>query len=176
MHRDDETLLGGDARDFAAFYRQREDAVLAFFLRRVGSADVALDLTAETFARVLEGRRRYYASLGDAGAWLFGIARNVLLTSLARGRVDDSMRRRLKMEPLVLTDAALARIDELDDEPALRALDALPLDQREAVVGRVLDGQDYAELAAELRCSESVVRQRVSRGLRSLRKRLEAGR
>src|ERR1700760_4426670 len=98
-HRDDEALLRGDARDFARFYRRREDAVLAFFLRRVGSADVALDLTAETFARALDGRRRFDASLGDAGGWLFGIARNVLASSVKRGRVDDSMRRRLKMEP-----------------------------------------------------------------------------
>jgi hypothetical protein len=31
---DDASLLAGDARDFAAFYRRHEDAVLAFFLYR----------------------------------------------------------------------------------------------------------------------------------------------
>jgi RNA polymerase sigma factor (sigma-70 family) len=172
----DALLLAGDGHDFAAFYRRHEDAVLAFFLRRTGGGDLAADLTAETFARALAGRRRFDPSIGDAGAWLFGIARNLMATSLKRGRVDDSMRRRLGIEPLTLDDEAIARINELDGSPAAAALDELPVDQRTAVVGRVLEEQSYPELAGRLRCSESVVRQRVSRGLRALRNRLEAER
>jgi RNA polymerase sigma-70 factor (ECF subfamily) len=174
--RDDGSLLTGDAHGFAAFYRRHEDAVLGFFVRRTGRGELAADLTAETFARALEGRQRFDASMGDAGAWLFGIARNVLSASLHRGRVDDSVRRRLGMEPIVLDDDALARIDALDGAPAVVALDDLPPQQRAAVVGRVVDGQSYAGLAIDLRCSESVVRQRVSRGLRALRDRLEVDR
>ena len=64
--RDDATLLTGDARAFAAFYRRFEDAVLGYFLRRVGRADLAADLTAETFARALEGRSRFDPASGDA--------------------------------------------------------------------------------------------------------------
>jgi RNA polymerase sigma factor (sigma-70 family) len=167
------SLLAGDAHDFAAFYRRHEDAVLAFFLRRIGGADLAADMTAETFARALAGRRRFDPTIGDAGAWLFGIARNVLATSLQRGRVDDSMRRRLAMEPLVLNDEAIARIDELAGYPAIAALDELTPELRAAVVGRVIDEQSYPDLASHLQCSESVVRQRVSRGLRTLRNRLD---
>src|SRR4051794_18242342 len=98
----DSELLLGDATRFAAFYRRHEDAVLGFFLRRVGAAELAADLTAETFARALEGRGRFDARRGAAAAWLFGIARNVLSRSLERGRVEDEVRRRLGMEPLVL--------------------------------------------------------------------------
>ena len=147
--------------------------MLAFFVRRTGSGDVAADLTAETFARALAGRERFDPSFGDAGAWLFGIARNLLATSLRRGRVDDSMRRRLGIERLVLDDEAVARIDALDGDPAVAALLELPADQRAAVAGRIVDEQSYPELASRLRCSESVARQRVSRGLRTLRTRLE---
>jgi len=171
--RDDASLLRGDAHDFAAFYRGHEDSVLAFFLRRTGSGDLAADLAAETFARALEGRARFDASLGDAGAWLFGIARNLLATSRQRGRVDDSVRRRLGIEPLSLDDDAIARINALAGNPAVAALDGLPADQRAAVVGRVVDEHSYPELASQLECSESVVRQRVSRGLRTLRNGLE---
>lgn len=174
--RSDAALLRGDARAFAAFYRRHEDAVLGFFLRRTGRADAAADLTAETFARALAGRARVDPALGDPSAWLFGIARNLLATSIRRGRVEDEARRRLGIEPLALDDAALARIDALDGDPAVNALAALPPEQRDAVLGRVIDEQDYAALAARLQCSESVVRQRVSRGLRTLRTRLEADR
>lgn len=55
-------------------------------------------------------------------------------------------------------------------------LKTLPLDQRNAIVEYVIDEQSYPELAAGLRCSEAVVRQRVSRGLRTLRKMLETPR
>jgi RNA polymerase sigma factor (sigma-70 family) len=174
--RDDASLLTGNAYDFAAFYRRHEDAVLAYFLRRTRRGELAADLTAETFTRALAGRHRFDGSLGDAGAWLFGIARNVLATSLERGRVDDSMRRRLGVEPFTLDDDAVARIDELDGDPAVTALEGLPDEQRAAVVGRVVEERSYVELARDLQCSESVVRQRVSRGLRTLRQLLETER
>ena len=73
----------------------------------------------------------------------------------------------------MLTDAALERIESLEGDQALQLLGELPTDQRRAIEGRVLEERDYRELAAELTCSESVMRQRVSRGLRSLRERLE---
>ena len=172
-HRTDAQLLAGDAEAFGVFYARHEDAILAFFVRRVRRPDVAADLTAETFAAALGSRATHDPERGDARGWLFGIARNVLGQSLRRGRVEDAARRRVGLERLVLDDAALARVEELIGAPALAALDELPGDQRAAVAGRVVAEQTYEELAAVLRCSESVVRQRVSRGLRTLRARLE---
>jgi RNA polymerase sigma factor (sigma-70 family) len=55
----------------------------------------------------------------------------------------------------------------------LALLEDLPPRQREAVRARVLFEREYADIAAELRCSEMVVRQQVSRGLTRLRVRLE---
>lgn len=59
--------------------------------------------------------------------------------------------------------AAAAAMDSLS------LLESLPAELRAAVRGRVIEGRDYAELARELECSELLVRQRVSRGLRTLR-------
>lgn len=171
--RDDSELLAGDAEAFGDFYARHEDAVLAFFLRRVRRADVAADLAAETFAAALRSRASHDPARGEARGWLFGIARNVLAGSLRRGRVEDDARRRLGMERLVLDDAALASVEALLGSPVVAALDDLPPDQRAAVTGRVVEERSYEELAAALRCSEMVVRQRVSRGLRTLRTRLE---
>lgn len=170
----DEKLLAGDADAFAAFYRRHEDDVLRYFLRRTARPDIAADLTAETFAAALAGRESFDPDRGDARGWLFGIARHLLARSLERGRVESGARRRLQMERVVVDDQTIDRINDLTDgQPALDALDGLPDDQRVAVHGRVLNGHDYAELARRLQCSESVVRQRVSRGLRTLRTRLE---
>ena len=52
-------------------------------------------------------------------------------------------------------------------------LDELPAAQREALTARVVDERDYRDIAAELECSEAVVRQRVARGLKTLRTQME---
>lgn len=170
---DGELLASDDPPAFAAFYRRHEDAVLGFFRRRTGSAELAADLAAETFARALAGKGRFDPARGEAGAWLFGIAQHLMASSVQRGRVEDEVRRRLGMEPLVLDDTDLERVDELAGHPAEEALARLPVEQRAAIKGRVVDDASYRDLAAQMRCSESVVRQRVSRGLRSLRAVLE---
>ena len=59
------------------------------------------------------------------------------------------------------------------DPELLALLEALPADQRDALVHHVVQERSYADIAAQLRCSESVVRQRVSRGLKTLKSRLE---
>jgi RNA polymerase sigma-70 factor (ECF subfamily) len=169
----DVELLSGDAEAFGRFYERHEDFVLSVFLRRCGSAEVAADLTAETFARALAGRKGFDPTRGEPRAWLYGIARNVLADSLSRGRVEDRARRELGLQRLSLDDEAIVRIEELTGDAALAALEELPDDQRIAVSGRVLEEVEYEELATALRCSASVVRKRVSRGLRALRERLQ---
>jgi RNA polymerase sigma-70 factor (ECF subfamily) len=82
------------------------------------------------------------------------------------------------MEPLQLNDRDLDVIDRAADEADVRRLvrDALPADQASAFIARVLDDREYAEIARDLKTSESVVRQRVSRARRQLRaRRMEGG-
>jgi RNA polymerase sigma-70 factor (ECF subfamily) len=175
----DAELLGRTASDpesFGVFYERFEREVLGFFYRAVRRADIAADLTAEVFAAALESVDRFNPQLGSARGWLFGIARHELADVWQRGKVEDRARKRLGLEPLVVTDEMLERIEQLGSESpvaAVELLDELSDDHRRAVTGRVLEERDYAELAAAMSCSESVVRQRVSRGLRVLRKRLE---
>jgi RNA polymerase sigma-70 factor (ECF subfamily) len=76
---------------------------------------------------------------------------------------------------LVLTDEIIELIERLDAQGSdvLGLLEELPEEQRLAVKGRVVDECDYVELSRRLSVSESVVRQRVSRGLRALRRRFD---
>jgi RNA polymerase sigma factor (sigma-70 family) len=163
-----------DGEAFAAFYRLFERQVLGFFMRATASPELSADLTAETFARALESLEAYDPARGRPDQWLFGIARNVLGSSYRRSRVEADARERLGMPRLVLDDHAAATIAALSEahEHATLALATLPEEQRRAIDARVVQERDYAEIAGELRCSEAVVRQRVSRGLRLLRSRL----
>lgn len=162
-----------DAEAFGGFYRCCERRVLGFFMRATGRPELAADLTAETFARALEDIESYDPARGLAEQWLFGIARNVLHSSYRKGQVESAARSRLGIPNLVLGDDAAEEIARLvEDDRATLALAALPDEQQQAVRARVIEGYEYAEIAGELRCSEALVRQRVSRGLRTLRTRL----
>ncbi len=169
---------GSDAESFAAFYRLFERPVLGFFMKATGTPELAADLTAETFARALESVDGYDTAKGRADQWLFGIARNVLGSSRRAGRVEARARERLGMGRLVVDDHAactIARLSE-DGRTAGQELAGLPDEQRRAIEARVVEGLDYGEIAGRLGCSQAVVRQRVSRGLGTLRARLAGGR
>jgi RNA polymerase sigma factor (sigma-70 family) len=172
----DEELLAAARRApaaFGVFYERYEERMLRYFLARVGDAEVAADLTAETFAAALAGAHRFRARKGPPAGWLFGIARNTLAMSRRRGRVEARARRSIGAPVLVLTDEVVERIEALDRGPALELVEALPPDEQEAVRARVVDEREYAEIAKDLRCSEAVVRKRVSRGLARMRDRME---
>jgi RNA polymerase sigma-70 factor (ECF subfamily) len=110
-------------------------------------------------------------------AWLFGIANHKLIDGLRRERVDDRARRALEMRAIDLTRGQISHIEQLCGEAEASALLCdLSADQREALLAYIVDEREYREIAAELRCSESVVRKRVSRGLAALRVRLEEAR
>lgn len=165
----------GDADAFAALYRRHLPRVLAFALRATGDRELAADLAGEVFAAALAASRRYRPEHESAAPWLLGIAHNKLRESRRRGRIENAARRRLGFATLELDDGDLERVDELaalEDGPALAAVESLPGAERDAIRARIVDERGYAEIAAELRCSESVVRQRVSRGLARARARL----
>ena len=172
-------VADGDGRAFSTFYRRHLPIVVAFLLRETGDREATADLTAEVFAAIFLVAGRFRArGAGSARPWVLGIARNKLLESLRRGRVEDRARRRLGFEPEALDDADVARVDELAaaaDQPVLRLVEQLPERQREAVRSRVLEEREYGEIAVQMHCSELVARQRVSRGLARLRDQLTEG-
>jgi RNA polymerase sigma-70 factor (ECF subfamily) len=138
---------------------------------------VAADLASETFAAALAGVRTYRGE-AEPGSWLYGIARRKLALSRRRGRVESSARARIAMCRLQLEQSDIDEIASLANAlppatPALDLLERLPEPQREAIRARMLDELEYPVIARGLRCSEAVVRQRVSRGLRTLRTELD---
>ena len=170
---DGELLSSGLASDFGCLYDRHVRAVMAFVGSWIGEPDVVFDLVAETFARALEHRLQYDASKGPAVAWLLGMARNLMIDSARRGQVESESRERLGMGRVELDDEQLEVIADRADVELRDALASLEAVEREAVIRRVVLEESYRAIAADLRCSEQVVRKRVSRGLARLRESLE---
>ena len=167
-----ERTRAGEREAFGVLYERRHELVLAFLLKRTRDPEVAMDLMAETFAAALIALAdRPPAIAGSAAPWLLTIARNALIDSYRRGRVESAARRRLALEPMRISDSDIEQVLHLAAETdlLLSLTEELPADQFDALRARVLDERDYEEIAQQLECSAAVVRKRVSRAIATLR-------
>lgn len=158
-------------------YREHARQLAGYLMRATQDAEVAADLTAETFAAALMSRDRFRPELGTAKTWLYGIATHKLNDWRRRGYAEDRARRRLQLERPRLSEADIAEFERLAGEvTVVELLDDLPEDQRSAVRARLLGEREYEEIAMAEGVSEAAIRQRVSRGLAGLRGRIGGGR
>jgi RNA polymerase sigma-70 factor (ECF subfamily) len=163
---DEELLTSGDPEDFGVFYARHLAAVEGYFARRLGRA-TASDLAAETFAAALVARRHFLPGDTPTVGWLYTIA--------ARRLVDFQRRAIIRQRTLDALAANAAVVDRSPAQPSAAIeltgglLRHLPRDQRRAIAAHLFDDRPYCELARDWRTSEATIRQRVSRGLSTLR-------
>lgn len=162
------------SHEFVAWYREEAEAVLIFHARRTMDPELALDLTAETFAEAWRCRHTLRAtSYEERRGWLFTIARRQLGRYWRRGKVERRALETLKMQVPAAHEDDLAEIDQRAGLPGLRTAMATELarlsdDQRQALELRIVEERGYDEIAELVGVSEQVVRTRVSRGLKAL--------
>ncbi len=165
---DAELLLLDDPDAFAELYDRHVGQILAWSSLRAG--DYGADLTAEVFAAAWQCRKRFRDEHeGSALPWLYGIARNVLRSSLRKRRVEHNARERLGL-PVTVMHTDFDAIDDRLSFPSavLRAFADLPDSERELLVLRLVDERPYREIAQRLHCTPVAARLRVSRSLRRL--------
>ncbi|MFD9948246.1 RNA polymerase sigma factor [Nonomuraea sp. NPDC059023] len=157
------------AAAFAAEWGQ----VVATLIRVTGDWDLAEDCAADAFATALD-RWRHDGIPDNPGAWL---------TTTARNRAMDLLRREAVGAAKVRQAAVLARAAEEPGEPdevpddRLRLIftcchPALPFDARVALTLRTLAGLTTAEIARAFLAAEPAMYQRLTRAKKKIR---EAG-
>jgi RNA polymerase sigma-70 factor (ECF subfamily) len=167
-HSDAELLILDDPDAFAEFYDRHVGQILSWSNARVG--DYGADLTAEVFALAWRSRRRFRDEQdGSALPWLYGIAHNVLRSSLRKRRVEHGARERLGL-PVTVMHAEFDAVDDRLSFPSavLRAFADLPDAERELLVLRLVEERPYRDIAQRLDCTPVAARLRVSRSLRRL--------
>ena len=168
-----------DVAAFADLYDREGEAVLVFLTRRTLDVEVALDLTAETFAIALRSWLKLRPlSPEQTRAWLFTVARRQYGRYLRTARVERRAVRRLGIQIPVVHEDDLAAVEARAGLSELRGLlreglESLSGGQREALRLRVVEERSYEEVARRLGVSEQTARARVSRGLRTLMAGLE---
>lgn len=164
---------------FIDFYERNAEIVLLFFTRRTLDVEVALNLTAETFAQAWRGWPRVRVdSVEEVQGWMFTIARRQLGRYLRRGVVERRALNQLGLSVPELADDEIAEIERAAELDAVRSalgveLEKLNEDQRRALQLRIVEELPYQEVARRLGTTEPTARARVSRGLRALAVALE---
>jgi RNA polymerase sigma-70 factor, ECF subfamily len=167
-------LSGGDETAFLEFYRRHQGLVYRFALQMSGKTEIAEEVTQEVFMVVMASGARYDSERGSVAAYLYGIARNIVLRALERERPY--------MTTLDEADSVYVGGDVLGDltrnervETLRKAVLALPPAYREVVVLCDLHERDYAEAATALGCAIGTVRSRLHRARALLMEKMRAG-
>lgn len=164
---------------FAPFYRAYFEPILGFIARRVHDPEVAVDLTAESFAQAFLHRGRFRGtSRQEMESWIYRIAEHQLTHFFRKGKSRTKAMEKLQIERPVLEQNRRDAIEELAETDELRAvlragLAQISEVQRQAIGMRVLEDMRYEEIADHLRITEAAARARVSRALRALANSLE---
>jgi RNA polymerase sigma-70 factor, ECF subfamily len=158
----------GDEVAFTALFRDVQPVLLRY-LRIIGpeSAD---DIASETWVQVVSGLGKFRGDERSFRAWLFTIARH---------RAVDFGRSRMRRatvplagsgaeERLTAPDAADVALERIATQAVLATIAALPKDQAEIILLRVVAGLDTADVAAIVGKSPGAVRVAAHRGLRRL--------
>lgn len=172
MSSDDVTALGRDPDLLEAFYREHVEAVQRFVARRVGDPHTAADLTTQVFLAVIDAAPGYDPRRGAPRAWLFGIARHVVVGEHRRARRQRESAARWGSRRDLEPDAVERATERLDAEREARRLhdqvSQLPAGVRAVVELVLVDGLELGEAADALGITVGNARVRLHRGRRRL--------
>ena len=159
-----EIRRGSRAASETLFERYRQP-VWQFFRRRTPRAEVAEELSQDTFVAVLEGATRY-AQRGSFRSYLFGTAYNVLLA-------DARKRTHRETEPLHVEPADGQPFDPDAGIWVRDALATLDEEGREILMLREYEQLSYQEIADLRGTPLNTVRSQLFRARASLKSALE---
>ena len=174
----------GDEMAFAELVADHQRMVVQLAINLLGDRDEALDLSQEVFLRVFRTIARFRGQ-STLSTWIYRIAVNQ-----ARNRHRFWRRRhradQVSLDVHVATHGEFRSGAEAGPTVCLRrrnwrrklqaALDALPFDQRTAIVLREVDGLSYDEIAYSLGVAVGTVKSRLTRARQTLRVELREAR
>lgn len=169
----------GDEEAFTALYRRYQAALYRFALRMTGNAWAAEEIVQDVFVILMRDPKKYDATRGTIGGFLYGVARNRVLKHLERLPREVPLEEKSEDgigSGIVLQDASTPATQAEKRErreQVRRAVLELPAEFREAVVLCELEERSYEEAAQMAGCPIGTIRSRLHRGRALLMARLE---
>lgn len=157
----------GDKEAVSTLYTAYSQSIFQYVFYRVDSRQIAEDITAEVFLRMVRGLPAYQQLGVPFGAWLFRIAAS---------QIADYYREHKKMTFTLLSEEQRSddtdpfdRLDRKEERARLqKALETLPVDYQNVLILRFMKNLSHREVAAVLNKSEGTVRSIQHRALKAL--------
>jgi RNA polymerase sigma-70 factor, ECF subfamily len=166
-----ERVAERDRGAFEELYRRYARAVLGMALRRMRDRGRAEDAAQDAFAAVWRSARTYDSDRGPGGAWLYTVARNVIVDGLRRTPEPTVP------EPPELASAEPGPADEAETAwnawRIHRALESLPEHERPVIDLAYFSGLSQSEIASFLQIPLGTVKTRTRSALARLADELE---
>jgi RNA polymerase sigma-70 factor (ECF subfamily) len=177
---DDQELLRqlskGNEAAFSALYERYQGPLYRFALHMSGNNATAEEVTQEVFMLLIGNPKRYDATKGPIGGYLFGIARNLTRRIVQRSRLDLPIEEEWLDAGEAGFTSDLDVLSELSNSELLeylgKAVLALPEQYREVVALCDLEEMSYADAGALLECSPGTVASRLHRARAMLKTKL----
>ncbi|MCP4204782.1 MAG: sigma-70 family RNA polymerase sigma factor [bacterium] len=166
-------VKSGQADAFAEIVDRYKDCLVGYLCRLVGSQERAEDLAQEAFLRLYQ-RSDNYEERGQLKAYLFRIATNQVRSEERRAFRWDRIRSLLAPSNGGPPAQERTLLDDEARNELLKAIAALPLRYRTALVLHEIEGWRYRVISETLGCSEGTVKSRIHRGRTLLKRSLAA--
>lgn len=164
-----------DPEAISQIYALYVDKLYRYLYYKVGHPTEAEDLTETVFLRALEALPRFSWKNVPFSAWLFSIARNLVIDHYRskdrRNEVSIDEIGHLFAEE---NDPHEAAEESLERTKIEEAISCLTKEQRQVVLLKFFVGLSNTEISALLRKSGGAIKSIQHRGLRNLRKKLES--
>ncbi len=172
--------MAGDKESFNQLITRWERPMYALAYRTIGREEEARDVTQEAFLRAF---RALPGFKGDAkfSSWLYRITLNLCRDWVRRERRTPVVQPPEGMDAVELAAATPSATESIEDRLArrdlsrhvVRAMQALPEEQRSAIILKEYHGLTFQEIADLQGCPLSTVKTRLYQGLSVLRRELE---
>ncbi|HZS09580.1 MAG TPA: sigma-70 family RNA polymerase sigma factor [Blastocatellia bacterium] len=171
----DERLLAeagcGDEAAFRTLYERHRDAVFRFAFRLCHSAEIAEDITQDCFLGLVVRPQGFDPSRARLRTYLYGAVRNQALKHFHRQGNEVVMENPVEeSEPAGGREALSRLLDSELSDAVQRAIAALPLAQREAMILFEYEELSLAEIAEIVGTEIGTVKSRLHRGRENLRR------
>lgn len=158
-----------DTAALGAIYDRYSDRIYNYIYRRVGNANLAEDLTAAVFTKMLEAIRSAKPWRTSFSGWLYRIAHNIVVDHYRSWRKDAE----LPLEERLVADRGdpVSALDKTLNKEQLRtAIGHLTDDQTNVIWLKFVEGLSNAEVAEVLGKTEGAVKSLQHRALDALRR------
>ncbi|HEY5800672.1 MAG TPA: RNA polymerase sigma factor [Burkholderiaceae bacterium] len=174
-------MRAGDSAAFAALYRLHADALYRYVLMRSGSPHTAGDAVQDSFLLLISAGCSFDPLKGTLQAYLFGVARNLILKRNSGDWRHDSLsgddddgpdpQARLAAEG---ADPQQRLLEQEDAQAVHAALQKLAPHYRDVLILYEMEDLSYVEIAQICGIDIGTVRSRLSRGREKLAQALRA--